>query len=209
MARYRGPLEKLSRREGFNLLLKGERSYSEKSSAVKRNFAPGQHGKENKKLTQYGKQLRSKQAVKRIYGVLEKQFRRYFEEAAKREGQTGETLMQLLESRLDTVAFQMGFAVNRRTARQMIRHGHILVNGSKVDIPSYRVKESDIIEVKEGSRSIQQIKEGIDLADRLGRTPAWIDVNKDQFKGTFVRIPSMDEMDVPVDVQDIIELYSK
>jgi small subunit ribosomal protein S4 len=209
MARYRGPLEKLSRREGFNLLLKGERSYSEKSSAVKRNFAPGQHGKENKKLTQYGKQLRSKQAIKRIYGVLEKQFRRYFEEAAKKEGQTGEVLMQLLESRLDTVAYQMGFAVNRRTARQMIRHGHILVNGSKVDIPSYRVKESDVIEVKEGSRGIQQIKEGIDLADRLGRTPSWIDVNKEQFKGTFVRIPSIDEMDVPVDVQDIIELYSK
>lgn len=209
MARYRGPLEKLSRREGFNLLLKGERSYSEKSSAVKRNFAPGQHGKENKKLTQYGKQLRSKQAIKRIYGVLEKQFRKYFEEASKKEGQTGEILMQILETRLDTIVFQMGFAVNRRTSRQMIRHGHILVNGSKVDIPSYRVKENDTIEIKEGSRSIQQIKEGMDLADRLGRIPSWIEVNKEQFKGTLVRIPSIEEMDVPVDVQDIIELYSK
>jgi small subunit ribosomal protein S4 len=210
MARYRGPLEKLSRREGFNLYLKGERSYSEKSSAVKRNFAPGQHGHEQKKITQYGLQLRAKQALKRIYGVLEKQFRRYFEEATKKQGQrTDEVLMQILESRLDTVIYQMGFAVNRRTARQMVRHGHVLVNGKKVDIPSFRVKSEFVIEIKEGSRGIQQVREGLELADSKRSIPEWLSVDKDQYKGTFIRMPKIEEMDVPVDVQAIIELYSK
>lgn len=210
MARYRGPLEKLSRREGFNLYLKGERSYSEKSSAVKRNFAPGQHGKGRKKVTQYGLQLRAKQALKRIYGVLEKQFRNYFEEATKKQNQTtDEALMQILESRLDNIVFQMGFAVNRRTARQMVRHGHVLVNGKKVNIPSYSVKEEDKIEIKEGSRNIQQVKEGMELSESKRNIPEWLNVDKDQFNGTVVRYPKIDELDVPVDVQAIIELYSK
>ncbi|MDN5343334.1 30S ribosomal protein S4 [Oceanotoga sp. DSM 15011] len=209
MARYRGPLDKLSRREGFNLYLKGERSYTEKTAIAKRNYAPGQHGKNNKKMTQYGIQLRSKQALKRIYGVLEKQFRKYFEEADRKAGKTDEALMQILESRLDTVVFQMGFAVNRRTARQMIRHGHFLINGKRVDIPSYRLRAGDIVEIKEGSRTIQQVKEGMELAEKLNKSPVWLDVNKDQFKGTFTRLPSLEDMDVPVNLQDIIELYSK
>lgn len=132
MARYTGALCKLCRREGFKLYLKGERCYSEKCAMAKRNFAPGQHGKDNKKLTQYGTQLRTKQALKRIYGILERQFRRYFEEAVKKIGQeTGEVLMQILESRLDNVVYEMGFAVNRRAARELVRHGHIMVNGKK------------------------------------------------------------------------------
>ncbi|HOO76009.1 MAG TPA: 30S ribosomal protein S4 [Tepiditoga sp.] len=131
MAKYTGPLCKLCRREGFKMYLKGERCYTDKCAVSKRNYAPGQHGKENKKLTQYGIQLRAKQALKRIYGMLERQFRTYFEEAARRQGETGEVLMQILESRLDSALFQMGFSVNRRTSRQMIRHGHILVTVKK------------------------------------------------------------------------------
>ncbi|AEX85269.1 30S ribosomal protein S4 [Marinitoga sp. 1135] len=209
MARYIGSLCKLCRREGFKLYLKGERCYTDKCAIAKRPYAPGQHGKQAKKPTQYGMQLRSKQALKRIYGVLERQFRRYFEEASRKEGNTGENLMRVLETRLDNVVYQMGFAVNRRTARQLVRHGHFLVNGKKVDIPSYRVRPGDVIEVKEKSRSALPIKQGIELAQKANRKLDWIEVDYNAFKGTFLRLPTLDEMDVPVDLQAIIELYSK
>ncbi|BBE30922.1 30S ribosomal protein S4 [Tepiditoga spiralis] len=209
MARYTEALCKLCRREGFKMYLKGERCYTEKCAIAKRNFAPGQHGHNTKKMGQYAIQLRSKQALKRIYGMLEKQFRTYFKEAARREGQTGEVLMQLLESRLDNTVYQMGFAVNRRTARQIIRHGHVLVNGKKVNIPSYRLRSGDVVEIKEGSRSILQVKNGLELSNNRNLARTWLDVNTDQFKGTFVRLPKLEEMEVPVDLQAIIELYSK
>ena len=211
MARYIGPVEKLSRRENINLYLKGKRSYTEKSSLRKRNFAPGQHGRQPKKLTQYGMQLRSKQALKRMYGLMERQFRNTFEEAERsRSGETGELLMQLLERRLDSVVFQMGFAPNRRTSRQMITHGHVLVNGKKVDIPSYRVKEGDVIQITERSKNIQQVKDGLELVQEGYRNiPSWVTVDLENLRGTFDRIPKIEEMDVPVDLTNIIELYSK
>jgi len=209
MARYAGPLCKLCRREGFKMYLKGERCYTEKCAIAKRNFAPGQHGQNKAKISQYGIQLRAKQALKRIYGMLEKQFRGYFEEAARREGQTGENLMAILESRLDNTVFQMGFAVNRRTARQIIRHGHILVNGRRVNIPSYRLRVGDVIEVKEASRSILQVKEGLELAGKRASGLNWIEVDAEKFKGTFIRLPKLDELEVPVDLAAIVELYSK
>ncbi|WGS65344.1 30S ribosomal protein S4 [Marinitoga aeolica] len=209
MARYIGSLCKLCRREGFKLYLKGERCYTDKCALARRPYAPGQHGKQAKKPTQYGLQLRAKQALKRIYGVLERQFRRYFEEASRKEGNTGENLMRILETRLDNVVYQMGYAVNRRTARQLVRHGHFLVNGRKVDIPSYRVKPGDVIEVKEKSRSILPIKQGIELAQKANKRLDWIEVDYNAFKGSFLRLPTLDEMEVPVDLQAIIELYSK
>ncbi|SHE73071.1 SSU ribosomal protein S4P [Marinitoga hydrogenitolerans DSM 16785] len=209
MARYIGSLCKLCRREGFKLYLKGERCYTDKCALARRPYAPGQHGKQTKKPTQYGLQLRAKQALKRIYGVLERQFRRYFEEASRKEGNTGENLMRILETRLDNVVYQMGYAVNRRTARQLVRHGHFLVNGKKVDIPSYRVRPGDVIEIKEKSRSILPIKQGIELAQKSNRKLNWIEVDYNAFKGTFLRLPTLDEMEVPVDLQAIIELYSK
>ncbi|MBM7559942.1 30S ribosomal protein S4 [Marinitoga litoralis] len=209
MARYIGSLCKLCRREGFKLYLKGERCYTDKCALARRPYAPGQHGKQAKKPTQYGLQLRAKQALKRIYGVLERQFRRYFEEASRKEGNTGENLMRILETRLDNVVYQMGYAVNRRTARQLVRHGHFLVNGKKVDIPSYRVRPGDVIEVKEKSRSILPIKQGIELAQKANRRLDWIEVDYNAFKGSFLRLPTLDEMEVPVDLQAIIELYSK
>ncbi|KLO22619.1 30S ribosomal protein S4 [Marinitoga sp. 1197] len=209
MARYIGSLCKLCRREGFKLYLKGERCYTDKCALARRPYAPGQHGKQTKKPTQYGLQLRSKQALKRIYGVLERQFRRYFDEASRKEGNTGENLMRILETRLDNVVYQMGYAVNRRTARQLVRHGHFLVNGKKVDIPSYRVKPGDVIEVKEKSRSILPIKQGIELTQKANKKLDWIEVDYNAFKGTFLRLPTLDEMEVPVDLQAIIELYSK
>jgi len=209
MARYIGSLCKLCRREGFKLYLKGERCYTDKCALARRPYAPGQHGQQAKKPTQYGLQLRAKQALKRIYGILERQFRRYFEEASRREGNTGENLMRILETRLDNVVYQMGYAVNRRTARQLVRHGHFLVNGKKVDIPSYRVRPGDVIEVKEKSRSILPIKQGIELAQKSNRRLDWIEVDYNAFKGTFLRLPTLEEMEVPVDLQAIIELYSK
>ncbi|ABX31487.1 RNA-binding S4 domain protein [Petrotoga mobilis SJ95] len=211
MARYIGPLEKLSRREGINLYLKGKRSYTEKSALRKRNYVPGQHGRQKQKLTQYAMQLRSKQALKRMYGLMERQFRNTFEEAERsRSGETGEVLMQLLERRLDSVVYQMGFAPNRRTARQIVTHGHILVNGKKVNIPSYRVKVGDVIEVKEKSRNIQQVREGLELVQEGYRNiPNWLNVEIENFRGTFQRLPKIDEMDVPVPLTNIIELYSK
>lgn len=209
MARYTGPLCRLCRREGMKLYLKGERCFSEKCPFDKRPFAPGQHGKEKKKLTQYGLQLRSKQTMKRIYGVLEKQFRIYYERAAKQSGDTRENLVVQVERRLDNVVYRLGFAINRRVARQLVSHGHILVNGKKVDIPSYQVRPGDVISIKDGSRTIESIKQAIEL--NKGRTIAnWLEADYDQFKGVYVRNPKLEEVtDLPVNVQAIIEFYSR
>jgi len=209
MARYTGALCRLCRREGMKLYLKGERCFSEKCPFDKRPFAPGQHGREKKKLTQYGLQLRAKQTMKRIYGVLEKQFRIYYERAAKQAGDTRENLIAQVERRLDNVVYRLGFAINRRTARQLVSHGHILVNGKKVDIPSFQVRPGDVISIKESSRGIQPIKQALEL--NKGRAVApWLEVDYDQFTGKYVRNPKLEEVtDLPVNVQAIVEFYSR
>lgn len=208
MARYTGPVCRLCRREGMKLYLKGQKCYTDKCPFEKRPYAPGQHGMRRTKLTQYAIQLRAKQAMKRIYGVLERQFRRYFEEASRRKGVTGEILVKIVESRLDNVVYRMGFAFSRAQARQLVRHGHVLVNGRKVDIPSYRLKPGDVVEIREKSRSIPFVREAVESAkDRT--LPKWLDVDLDNFRGVFSRYPEMDEVDLPIDVQAIVELYSK
>jgi len=208
MARYTGPVCRLCRREGIKLYLKGERCYTDKCAFEKRPYPPGQHGRRRTKLTQYAVQLRAKQAMKRMYGVLERQFKRYFMEAQRRKGVTGDYLVQIVESRLDNVVFRLGFATSRRQARQLVNHGHFMVNGRKVDIPSYRVRPGDVIEVRPKSRDIEPIKRAVELARE--RTPySWLEVDYDELRGTFLRYPERDEIDLPVDVQAIVELYSK
>ncbi len=209
MARYTGPVCRLCRREGMKLYLKGERCFTEKCAFDRRPFAPGEHGRSRSKTSQYAFQLRSKQVMKRIYGILERQFERYFERALKMAGDTRENLVKLVESRLDNVVFRMGFAINRRQARQLVTHGHFLVNGKKVNIPSYLLKPGDIVEVKESSRSLDVIKRSLELA--RGRTiVSWIQVDFDAYRGTFERAPKLEELtDLPVDVQAIVELYSR
>ena len=177
MARYTGPVEKLERRLGVSLALKGERRLAGKSALDKRNYAPGQHGQRRAKISEYGLQLREKQKAKFMYGVSEKQFRRLFQEAARREGNTGALLVQLLEQRLDNVVYRMGFATTRRFARQLVTHGHILVNGKRVDIPSYRVEPGSKVEVAEKSKNNPQIVRAIDLTAQTGIV-AWVDVEK-------------------------------
>ncbi|EAI7232929.1 30S ribosomal protein S4 [Campylobacter fetus] len=208
MARYRGPVEKLERRLGVSLALKGERRLAGKSALDKRPYAPGQHGQRKTKISEYGLQLREKQKAKFMYGVSEKQFRRLFSEAARREGNTGALLIGLLEQRLDNVVYRMGFATTRRFARQLVTHGHILVNGKKVDIPSYRVTAGEKIEVAEKSKTNPQIVRSIELTNQTGIV-AWVDVEKDKKYGIFTRIPEREEVVIPVEERYIVELYSK
>src|SRR5512135_2509099 len=209
MARYIGPVCRLCRREGMKLFLKGERCYTEKCAIEKRNFAPGQHGKTRKaKLAGYGLQLREKQKVKRIYGVLEDQFRRYFESAERTRGITGETLLQLLERRLDNVVYRLGLATSRAQARQLVRHGHFLVNGKKVDIPSYRIVENDIVEVAPTSRDLTPFLIARELAGSRP-VPAWMEVISSQMRILIHSLPARQLIDTPVQEQLIVELYSK
>ncbi|PLV55661.1 30S ribosomal protein S4 [Thermotoga sp. SG1] len=209
MARYTGPVCRLCRREGMKLYLKGERCYTDKCAFDRRPYAPGQHGQRRSKLTQYGIQLRAKQTVKRIYGILERQFERYVEKAMKRAGDTRENLIQLLEARLDNVVYRMGFAINRRQARQLVNHGHFLVNGKKVDIPSYLLRPNDVVEVREKSRDIEVIKKAVEF-NRERNTVPWIEVDFDNYRGTFLRYPRLEEVtDLPVDLQTVIEFYSR
>ncbi len=208
MARYRGPVEKIERRLGASLALKGERRLAGKSAIDKRPYAPGQHGQRRSKVSEYGLQLREKQKAKFMYGVSEKQFRRLFSDANSIQGNTGENLIQLLERRLDNVLYRMGFATTRRFARQLVTHGHVLVDGIKVDIPSYRVKAGQKIEVKEKSKSNPQIIRAIELTAQTGIVP-WVDVDKDKFFGIFTRIPEREEVVIPVEERYIVELYSK
>ena len=208
MARYREALCRLCRREGQKLFLKGDRCYTDKCAFERRKYPPGQHGTARTKISDYGLQLREKQKVKRIYGVLERQFRKYFKEAQKRKGVTGELLLQFLERRLDNVVYRLGFAVNRRQARQLVNHGHILVNGRRVNIPSYRVKEGDIIEVKEESRKIPFIDENLSKVEHRG-VPEWLELNAEAYRGKVLSLPTREQ--IPLDVKEhlIVELYSK
>lgn len=208
MARYTGPVEKLERRLGVSLALKGERRLAGKSALDKRPYAPGQHGQRRAKISEYGLQLREKQKAKFMYGVSEKQFRRLFQEAARREGNTGALLVQLLEQRLDNVVYRMGFATTRRFARQLVTHGHILVNGKRVDIPSYRVEPGQKIEVAEKSKSNPQIVRAVDLTAQTGIV-GWVDVEKEKKYGIFTRNPERDEIQIPIEERFIVELYSK
>ncbi|MGG7048413.1 MULTISPECIES: 30S ribosomal protein S4 [unclassified Campylobacter] len=208
MARYTGPVEKLERRLGVSLALKGERRLAGKSALDKRPYAPGQHGQRRAKISEYGLQLREKQKAKFMYGVSEKQFRRLFQEAARREGNTGALLVQLLEQRLDNVVYRMGFATTRRFARQLVTHGHILVNGKRVDIPSYRVEPGQKIEVAEKSKSNPQIIRAVDLTAQTGIV-SWVDVEKEKKYGIFTRNPEREEVIIPIEERFIVELYSK
>lgn len=208
MARYTGPVEKLERRLGVDLFMKGERRLAGKSALLKRPYAPGQHGQRRAKLSEYGSQLREKQKAKFMYGVSEKQFRRLFAEAARREGNTGAILVQLLEQRLDNVVYRMGFATTRRFARQLVTHGHILVDGKRVDIPSYSVRAGQKIEVIEKSKNNPQISRALDLTAQTGIV-AWVDVEKGKRYGIFSRVPEREEVVIPVEERFIVELYSK
>ena len=208
MARYRGPVEKLERRLGVSLALKGERRLAGKSAVEKRPYAPGQHGQRKAKISEYGLQLREKQKAKFMYGVSGKQFRRLFAEAARKDGNTGALLIALLEQRLDNVVYRMGFASTRRFARQLVTHGHILVNGKRVDIPSYRVRAGEKIEIIEKSKENPQIVRAIELTNQTGMV-AWVDVEKDKKYGIFTRIPEREEVIIPVEERYIVELYSK
>ena len=208
MSRYTDANCKLCRREGQKLFLKGERCYSSKCAIERRNYAPGQHGQARKKQSDYGNQLREKQKAKRFYGMQETQFRNLFDKAAKKPGKTGENLLILLETRLDNVVFRLGLASTRKQARQVVRHGHITVNGKRCDIPSALVNENDVVAVAEKSRSNEFFKAQAESNNALS-TPAWITVGADSFTGTVNRFPASEDFDVPVDSQAIVELYSK
>ncbi len=208
MARYRGPVEKIERRLGVSLALKGERRLAGKSALDKRPYPPGQHGQRRAKVSEYGLQLREKQKAKFMYGVSEKQFRRLFSDANRMEGNTGENLISLLERRLDNVVYRMGFATTRSFARQLVTHGHILVDGKKVNIPSYRVKPGQKIEVREKSKQNPQIVRAGELTAQTGIAP-WVDVEIDKKYGIFTRIPEREEVVIPVEERLIVELYSK
>ena len=210
MARYRGPVCRLCRREGMKLFLKGERCHSEKCAIEKRNFIPGQHGKDRKaKLVGYGLQLREKQKTRRVYGVLETQFRNSFEKAAHQKGITGENLLGGLERRLDSVIYRMGFGTSRAQARQIVRHGHIQVNGRKVNIPSFQVKIGDEVAVREPSRENPTILAARD-ATAHAPAPNWIDVDREGLKGRITSLPQRSELvQIQLNEQLIVELYSK
>ncbi len=209
MARYTGSLCRLCRRENLKLFLKGDRCYGDKCAFERRPYPPGQHGqRRGGKYSDYRIQLREKQKVKRIYGVLENQFRGYYYRAERRKGITGTNLLILLESRLDNVVYRMGFASSRNQARQLVRHNHFLVNGKKVNIPSYQVKPLDVVEVREKSRKVPQILEAMETVVRRG-IPIWIDLDKERFRGTLKSLPAREDLTMPIQEQLIIELYSK
>ena len=208
MARYTGPVCRLCRREGMKLFLKGERCYTDKCGIEKRNMPPGQHGRRRaSKMQGYGVQLREKQKVKRTYGVLEDQFRRYFEMADRTRGITGVTLLQLLERRLDNAVYRMGFATSRSQARQLVRHGHFLVNGKKVDIPSYSLKAGDVVSVRQTSRENPAILHAVGEVKGRG-IPEWIAL-EGELGAKVLSMPTREQINLPVQEQLIVELYSK
>ncbi|NLJ98469.1 MAG: 30S ribosomal protein S4 [Tissierellia bacterium] len=207
MARYTGPVCRLCRREGQKLYLKGDKCYTDKCPVSKRNFPPGQHGQSRKKVTEYGLQLREKQKVRRFYGIQESQMRKYFGMADRMQGITGENLLKLLELRLDNVIYRMGFASSRAEARQLVTHGHFLVNGSKMDIPSSILKVGDVIEVKGRSKNSPKFKEAVE--NHKGSTVGWLDVTVEEMKGRIVTEPTREDIDIPIEEHLIVELYSK
>ena len=206
MARYTGAVCRLCRREGMKLFLKGDRCYGGKCAFERRSYAPGQHGQGRKKISDYGVQLREKQKAKRIYGLLENQFRRTYDKAEKLRGITGENLLKLLEMRLDNVVFRLGYGNSRTEARQLVTHGHFLVNGKKVDICSYNVSVNDVITVCEKSRSSEKFKTFVENPKTL---PKWLEANVDNFEGKVLAVPSREDIDVPVNETLIVEFYSK
>jgi small subunit ribosomal protein S4 len=208
VARIRGAVCRLCRREGMKLFLKGNRCFTEKCAIEKRNFAPGQHGKRRVKMQGYGVQLREKQKVKRIYGLLENQFRLAFQEANRKKGVTGELLLVNLERRLDTIAYRLGFAASRAQARQLIAHGHVRVDGRKVDIPSYPVKPGQVISLKEKMGKNTAVQAALEAARGRG-LPAWLSFDQDGLKGTVANLPRREEITLPIQEQLIVELYSK
>lgn len=206
MARYIGPKCKLARREGSDLYLKSARRSID--SKCKIDTAPGQHGAKRGRLTDYGLQLREKQKIRRIYGVLERQFRRYFAEAERRKGSTGELLLQLLESRLDNVVFRMGFGSTRAEARQLVSHKAITVNGQVVNIPSYQVKAGDVVAVREKAKKQVRIQEALALATQIG-LPSWVNIDAQKLEGTFKNVPDRSELSADIKEQLVVEFYSK
>ena len=208
MARNLGPVCRLCRREGLKLFLKGERCYTDKCAIERRNYPPGEHGQARPKFSEYSVQLREKQKLRRMYGVLEGQFRRYFQMADRAKGVTGETLLQLLERRLDNIVYRIGFATSRSEARQLVRHGHFSVNGRKVNVPSFLTKMGDVVAVTERSRKVTRITEALDLAQRRG-VPDWLEVTPEQFSGRVKAIPARSDLTMPINEKLVVELYSK
>lgn len=206
MARYTGATCRLCRREGMKLNLKGDRCFTDKCAFARRGYAPGQHGQSKKKMSNYGLQLREKQKAKRIYGVLESQFRRYYEKADKLRGITGENLLRLLEVRLDNVVYRLGYGNSRQEARQLVTHGHFLVNGKKVDIPSYSLTANEVVSACEKSRATEKFKVFLENPKTL---PNWLEANIEKFEGKVLAQPTREDIDVPVNETLIVELYSK
>jgi small subunit ribosomal protein S4 len=209
LARHRGAVCRLCRREGMKLFLKGTKCFTEKCPIERRNFVPGQHGKARRaKLVGYGVQLREKQKVRRIYGILERQFRNYFEKAAEMKGVTGENLLQLLERRLDNVLYRMGLGSSRSQARQVVLHGHVAVNGRKVNVPSFLVKPGDSVEIRENSKSHKGIQDSLQETGHRA-APPWLEVDAAALKGKITALPRKDDIALPISEQLIVELYSK
>lgn len=208
MARYTGPSCRLCRRENMELFLKGDRCYTDKCAIKRRNYPPGQHGQGRIKTSDYGVQLREKQKVKRLYGLIEKQFRSYFDRADRMKGVTGENLLSLLERRLDNVVYRLGFGSSRAEARQLVRHGHFTLNGRKATIPSMQVKATDLIELREKSRTVVCINESLDAVVRRG-IPQWLELDRDAFKGLVKSLPVREDITTSIQEQLIVELYSK
>ncbi|NEZ46644.1 30S ribosomal protein S4 [Clostridium niameyense] len=206
MARYTGATCRICRREGLKLFLKGDRCFTDKCAFARRGYAPGQHGQSRKKMSNYGLQLREKQKAKKIYGVLERQFRRYYKEADRRRGITGENLLRLLEMRLDNVVYRLGYGNSRTEARQLVTHGHFLINGKKVDIASCQVSVNDVISVCDKSKATEKFKT---FAENPKTLPAWLSADPEKFEGKIVREPAREDIDVPVNETLIVELYSK
>jgi small subunit ribosomal protein S4 len=209
LARYTDPVCRLCRREGMKLFLKGTRCFSDKCAIEKRNFAPGQHGKDRKaKIVGYGLQLREKQKTKRMYFTQESQFRNYFEKAARTKGVTGEILLQSLERRLDNVVYRLGFGISRRQARQLVRHGHIHVNGKKVNIPSYPVSVGEEIAIRASSLKLAILEPAKEFASHQN-APNWLEIDRENYKGKVLALPKREDINAPINEQLIVELYSK
>jgi len=208
VARYTGAVCRLCRRETMKLFLKGDRCFTEKCAIERRNYAPGQHGRRRSKIQAYGVQLREKQKLRRVYGVLERQFHTYFEGADRKKGKTGDNLLAFLERRLDNVVHRMGFASSRAQSRQLVSHGHIRVNGRSVDIPSFQVKAGDVVEIREKTRKNLLIQASLESVQSRG-LPEWLQIDPEKFKGTVMSLPTREHITLPIQEQLIVELYSK
>jgi len=208
LARYTGAVCRLCRRENMKLFLKGERCYTDKCAIERRNYPPGQHGQARPKFSEYSVQLREKQRVKRMYGLLEKQFRRTFEMAERAKGKTGEALLVLLERRLDNVVYRLGYASSRAEARMLVNHGHILVNSRRVTIPSYLIRVGDVVSVREGSRRIERVVAALEGSQRRG-VPEWLEIDRENFTGRIKLLPARGDITAPINEKVIVELYSK